>query len=652
MSFFHREQMDCCNFAEVTDKEIIVNSGSNWMQLESIQGETKQNKTTGAQLLNSSELVIGGLGGNNGIEFDSLTRIRTGFLPVTENKFYTLSGYTPYVMQNSFVYDADKVKIDNWYTDSVIPQNGAYVRVSIRKTDEGEFTESDLEVLKNTIMFNVGTTALPWEPYTGGLPSPSPSYPQEIVNANINSVTVKSTNLFEINKMKIESNGNVQYSINVAEGTISIDNESIITSKEFRIMYELSHEDMVKLFVPGNVNINLNTDQTKFNPYFIIQFLGDGLETISYTFANRNKFSFILNESILNNKLYKIKFLLFASINTEIIKCKIQPMIYQKGDGKYEPYHSPQNIALSLSEPLRKVGNIYDEITSKGKNLLNPDTLVKGMVNANTGILNPNATSFVSSDFIYVNPGNYIASGENINSYLNYAVFFDKDKKILESNKSASFDKTTAIVNVPIGAVFMRIRFISKDGSSGEISVEEVKNLNPMINEGNIAFPYEPYSFIPSMRRINRCIELTFNGSEKWSVYENIGRDFEGFLLANALPERMSRRNGFCNQLTIDSTGDRLEKNVLWLGVNGSIIYAIYNQFFDSTLPDKGLANWKAHLNANPLKIVTYLSPENYTETPLEQSNIDAIKSLYAYKGATIVSNNENTTMEIMYKNK
>lgn len=33
------------------------------------------------------------------------------------------------------------------------------------------------------VMLNSGDAALPWEPYTGGKPSPSPDYPQEIVNA-------------------------------------------------------------------------------------------------------------------------------------------------------------------------------------------------------------------------------------------------------------------------------------------------------------------------------------------------------------------------------------------------------------------------------------------------------------------------------------
>ena len=53
------------------------------------------------------------------------------------------------------------------------------------------------------IMLNSGSTSLPWEPYTGGKPSPSPEYPQEIKNAGQSGeigVTVTGTNLlpFEV----------------------------------------------------------------------------------------------------------------------------------------------------------------------------------------------------------------------------------------------------------------------------------------------------------------------------------------------------------------------------------------------------------------------------------------------------------------------
>ncbi len=55
---------------------------------------------------------------------------------------------------------------------------------------------------KLKIMLNSGPTALPWEPYTGGAPSPSPSYPQEIESNGDDgkiSVDVQGANLFDIN---------------------------------------------------------------------------------------------------------------------------------------------------------------------------------------------------------------------------------------------------------------------------------------------------------------------------------------------------------------------------------------------------------------------------------------------------------------------
>lgn len=51
-------------------------------------------------------------------------------------------------------------------------------------------------------MLNTGTSPLPWEPYTGGQPSPSPDYPQQIVSAGAGGeveVTICGKNLFDGN---------------------------------------------------------------------------------------------------------------------------------------------------------------------------------------------------------------------------------------------------------------------------------------------------------------------------------------------------------------------------------------------------------------------------------------------------------------------
>lgn len=61
-------------------------------------------------------------------------------------------------------------------------ENTEYIRISWRKYADG------------VLMASEGTEALPYEPYTGGQPSPSPDYPQEIVSAGMKWSTGK--NLF------------------------------------------------------------------------------------------------------------------------------------------------------------------------------------------------------------------------------------------------------------------------------------------------------------------------------------------------------------------------------------------------------------------------------------------------------------------------
>lgn len=61
-------------------------------------------------------------------------------------------------------------------------------------------SQEDTVSFKN-VMLNAGDTALPYEPYTGGQPSPSPDYPQQIVSAGSDGkieVNVRGKNLVDV----------------------------------------------------------------------------------------------------------------------------------------------------------------------------------------------------------------------------------------------------------------------------------------------------------------------------------------------------------------------------------------------------------------------------------------------------------------------
>lgn len=53
--------------------------------------------------------------------------------------------------------------------------DGNTYRIMLRGTTGKDFNAQNI-----TIMFNAGNKAIPWEPYTGGIQSPNPDYPQEI----------------------------------------------------------------------------------------------------------------------------------------------------------------------------------------------------------------------------------------------------------------------------------------------------------------------------------------------------------------------------------------------------------------------------------------------------------------------------------------
>lgn len=515
MSLMRREQMDCCNYFEATGNEITIDSKSNWMQLESIEGNTTQLQTTGAQLFdisNPSSTI------NQWVITDkriSITNPTAGYLTVN----YTIDVkpstiYTIYSIIVNDIPDSNSMHItisilkeDGTVQDNIVILNNTssatftttadtksiYIYFRNRTTGNGGYFED--------IVLNEGKTTIPWEPYTGGKPSPSPDYPQEIVNADIKSVTVKSAQMFDIdnpssslgqwiitgNKISITNPTSgylsLNYNINVIPNTLytfySIIFNDTPNVESMHVSISLLREDGT--VIKDNVIILNNTSSGKFTTT-------EDTKSINIYFRNRTTGNGGYFKDIVLNK------------GSSVIP--------------WQPYYNPQTISLTFTEPFRKVGDYADEITPT--------------------------------------------------------------------------------------------------------------------------------------KKVSRCIEITLDGSENWSVSTSDKR----FQLLGSLPVPMNRRAGFCNQYFVRTK--RIENEPqLWLGIdNNNFIYIPYNQFYDESLEDKGLSLWKAHLATNPLKIITYTNPEDYVETPLDQNNIDAIKSLYAYNGVTLLNNNENTVMKVMYKSK
>ena len=146
-------------------------------------GNSTQLTTTGKNLANPSEFVIGTLAGNTGNIINLKQYFTTGYIPVIPGKRYSTSCGNKFSAHTIIAYDKEKTKINSPINmSSEMPEGAAYIRQAYRKIDMTNVTESDMEELKKVCMVNEGSTVLPYEPYTGGKPSPSPEYPQEIKN--------------------------------------------------------------------------------------------------------------------------------------------------------------------------------------------------------------------------------------------------------------------------------------------------------------------------------------------------------------------------------------------------------------------------------------------------------------------------------------
>lgn len=312
------------------------------------------------------------------------------------------------------------------------------------------------------------------------------------------------------------------------------------------------------------------------------------------------------------------------------------------------------------------------EVTVQGGNLLDESTLEYGYLNDDDGRVHNSEDGRFVTFKINAIPGNY--------------TFLPDQNLLIVRELSDGVNKTKGINITPtIPATFtitqtglFGLSFRKSDNTTWD-SGEPVKL---MLNYGTTPIPYEPYKTpqtltistpggLPGIpvnsggnytdengqqwvcdkinfkrgKYIQRVWKETFDGSENWSSYSQ-----SGWLLSSMLPEDMSRRSGFCNCLRIaDGSIAETSNELLRLGAGGgnNIIYIINSQFYDDSLGDYGLSNWKAYLQQNPMTVMTYLTTP--TETDLSSEEIAAYQSIHTYKPTTTIQNDAGAYMEVEY---
>lgn len=327
------------------DSTHITSSDNGLLKNIVVKGNTVQNSTKGLNLINCTPktTTINGITMvNNGDGTYTVNGTATddfdiALAPYTtkQNIYYTLSGCPSGGSKTTYYLDPRGYEYDTGRGTTIINPNqdfSNYIRIVIKK----DVTVNNL-LFKP--MFNEGQTAQPFEPYTGGQPSPSPEYPQEIKAVNELSGVMCGKNL--INPATVAND----YFINDQNGKLTP-------------ALKCNATDYIKIQPNTNYYISKNPSKKGCwgawydkNKKHVKAITEDKYGTVVTSPSNAHYIRLTLNHSGTNPN--------FAN-NMYLYRCNTDNLLFERFFGS--------NLNYTFQNPLYRIGDVYDYIDfNRGK---------------------------------------------------------------------------------------------------------------------------------------------------------------------------------------------------------------------------------------------------------------------------------------------
>lgn len=657
--------------------EITVNDSADGMRLQelNVYGKSWQFTTTGSNLFKvtkTSETL-------KGITFDvkkdgtikvSGTNTESSALYVILGTFEVVAGQT-YIFNNFYSLESSDIE-----TYVQIKNDIVLGKINAREKDRYMYTAKEAGMLNvsfkvksgvtidttlSKMQINVGETVLSYEPYTGGKSSPSPDYPQEI--ESVGRVLSTGKNLFDFSKL------DANYGLNAKDKTI------VIPAKTNNIGYYNSLKELCPNIKAGDTYV-LSAKTSNPEALRIIHLVN---VNVDLKFGK----AFIPTEEQINDK---ISFYNYPDTEKENVISEIQ---LEKG-----------NIATSYEPYTGGVPALYQkdvEVKLTGKNL----SSIKS-AQLSTNVIKSDIVQWTKKDRIY-----FSCDTENVENLKMFVMirYCDENRESLGANGALlpmdGTRKETSFSGAGGGSNGTNIDLTTVEYVNVEVSLRISSALTPFVD--NIMLcdeanqPYKPYKQpqslpiitptglpaipVPSSTsgitytdadgqawiadeidfRRSKYIQRVWNGvfdgseDEAWSAYTSTISDTfirKGFIahIPSIQETTWDGKRGLSNQGKLDSPRNDNTVGIdgIWLGRSGAKIIDIpYSSYYDDSIEDYGLSNWKAHLAEHPLKVMTYL--DNPIETDLSEEQIQAYKAIHTNKPTTIISNDADAWMGASY---
>lgn len=475
------------------------------------------------------------------------------------------------------------------------------------------------------IMLNAGDTALPWEPYTGGAPSPSPDYPQDIISTGTVSTGAQMLNVDTI-----------------AQGMISTETGAESESSVF------VRSDYIPV-KPGDYI--LSGDGLK--PYFnhVMYFSKEKVILSSLSIKPTNGKFTVADETAY----IRIRFISKDGTSGTVTPSEVaalKPML-NTGDTAlpWEPYTGgkpspsveyPQVVEVNVTGT-----NLIDYFNAKpnetGTIRYDGNRLYYSRDNHGSTSVQGGATwiAYLPAGRIYINSNRWIPLRIYRGNVFDDS--YEECNRIYNATGTAShvIDITkSGVYTIGVWSDEVNTEYYIDDlyvgyqangikGSYNPPQVAKITLTEPLRGVGEYR---DRIMCRDGVWGIDRWItKLILNGSEDWVIYGNSSY-ISFYTQSVCLPVSMNKREGLCKQLRVMTIGGK-NLNTIWLGANNKVVYTIDNQFYNDTLEDKGLANWKAYLAESPLEIITYLDAPTWE--PFPDATQQALNELTTYAGTT-----------------
>lgn len=501
-------------------------------------------------------------------------------------------------------------------------------------------------------------------------------------------VQTKGYQLFDASKIATKSAGGATVANN-GDGSFTISGSGNLTSA-YNYSYVSTHEEMIKLLKVGKL---YHAKSSITGPQFVVAIYNmQTSQIVKSLYAIEQTRSMDITSEDLENENYVLNYRFIGTSGDAIKPGTVKPMVYQDGDGTWEPYTGGKpSPSPEYPQEIKSCGN-SGKIGFKvlRKNLCKVISVLNASFDENTGTLVNNAKNNTTKSYIKIQryDGDRFLTEIPVNNT-------GKTEKTFSVNGTFNRIRLAFDGNMLEGSIKMDVSYLNYGEYTLSMDIEEIGTNKGkiskimLLNKGESDETFEPFQYqkaslstpngLPGLP-VDSGGNYTDSNGQQWICDEMDFKRGKYVQRVKQLPlnicsphyhEIYSSDSYYCFDLlnpNINDTKNIYKRAVLcnaFVAKNGSNMQHIndiegistnpetrYSEYIyirvkASRLPGgKDAAQFRKWLIDNNVQIIEQINP---IETDIPEETMTAYRKLYTNYPSTVIQNDSGAGMEVEY---